>query len=174
MNTALNFANPVAAQPDVLESKELATQWRQTMADFPSGLTIVTTMEDSRPLGTTVSAFCSLSLRPRLLLVCLDLRSNTLKAIEKSGSFAVNILSAPMQGVAMKFGMKEGDKFAGVDYQIGDLGCPLLSDCCVNIECQVQASYIEGDHAILIGNPGLIRRETARPPLLYYRGGFDL
>lgn len=173
MKTEMIFSNPPAA-PDILESREVATQWRQTMADFASGLTIVTTMENSRPLGTTVSAFCSLSLRPRLLLVCLDLRSNTLKAIEKSGSFAVNILSAPMQALAMKFGMKEGDKFADVDYQIGDLGCPLLADCCVNIECQVHASYIEGDHAILIGKPALIRREPAHPPLLYHRGGFDL
>ena len=173
MKTALISSNPVVAQPGMLESKEQATQWRQTMADFPSGLTIVTTMENSRPSGTTVSAFCSLSLRPRLLLVCLDLRSNTLEAINRTGSFAVNILSAQAQPLALKFGVKEGDKFADVDYQIGDLGCPLLSDCCANIECHVHASYIEGDHAILIGKPALIRREPAHPALVYHRGGFN-
>jgi flavin reductase (DIM6/NTAB) family NADH-FMN oxidoreductase RutF len=157
----------------LVESKEQATQWRQTMADFPSGLTIVTTMEHGQPSGTTVSAFCSLSLRPRLLLVCLDLRSNTLKAINRTGNFAVNILSTHAQPLAMKFGVKEGDKFAGVDYQIGDLGCPLLADCCANVECQVHASYIEGDHVILIGKPALIRREPAHPALVYHRGGFN-
>lgn len=173
MKTAFNLPEPFIAEPGMLESKEQTTQWRQTMADFPSGLTIVTAMEDGRPTGTTVSAFCSLSLRPRLLLICLDLRSNTLKSINKTGSFAVNILSTQAKPLALKFGVKEGDKFAGVDYQIGDLGCPLLSDCCAIVECQVQASHIEGDHAILIGKPALIRRDPAQAALVYHRGGFN-
>ncbi|SFU74047.1 flavin reductase family protein [Pseudoduganella namucuonensis] len=173
MKTALTSPGPVAAEPGTFESKEQTTQWRQAMAEFPSGLTIVTTMDNERPSGTTVSAFCSLSLRPRLLLVCLDLRSNTLKAINETGRFAVNILSAQAQPLALKFGVKEGDKFADVDYQVGDLGCPLLSDCCANIECHVHASYIEGDHAILIGKPALIRREPAHPALVYHRGAFN-
>ncbi|AXF12928.1 flavin reductase (plasmid) [Paraburkholderia graminis] len=163
----------LATPQGTFDSKEQIAQWRETMGEFPSGVTIVTTMENGRPLGSTVSAFSSLSLRPRLLLVCLDLRSNTLAAINKTGTFAVNILSDGAQALALKFGAKEGEKFSDVDYEIGDLGCPLLTDCCANIECRLTTSYMEGDHAILIGQPGTIVREPMRSPLIYHRGAFN-
>lgn len=169
-----SIPSSVLATPQgTFDSKEQIAQWRHTMADFPSGITIVTTMEGGRPLGSTVSAFSSLSLRPRLLLVCLDLRSNTLASIDKTGIFAVNILSVGAQALALKFGAKEGEKFSDVDYEIGDMGCPLLTDCCANIECRLGARYIEGDHAILIGQPGQIVREPTRSPLIYHRGTFN-
>lgn len=42
------------------------------MAAFPSGVTIMTTADRTgRPWGFTASSFCSLSLDPPLVLVCL-------------------------------------------------------------------------------------------------------
>ncbi|AXE96046.1 flavin reductase family protein [Paraburkholderia sp. DD10] len=172
MKDSSTQSSVLALPQGAFNSKEQSAEWRETMADFPSGVTIVTAMENGRPLGSTVSAFCSLSLRPRLLLVCMDLRSHTLAAINKSHAFAVNILSDRAQSLALKFGAKDGDKFSDVDYEIGDMGCPLLTDCCVNIECRLGASYIEGDHAILTGQPERIVREPTRSPLVYHRGAF--
>ena len=47
--------------------------FRKTMGSFVSGVTVVTTVYDNVRYGMTVSSFCSLSLQPQLLLVCLNL-----------------------------------------------------------------------------------------------------
>ena len=58
---------PVRAMPG-----ELAHRFRDTMAAFPSGVTIMTIADRAgRPWGFTASSFCSLSLDPPLVLVCL-------------------------------------------------------------------------------------------------------
>ena len=48
-------------------------EWRAAMGCFPSGVTIVTTWDGDEPVGSTINAFCSVSLTPPLLLICLDL-----------------------------------------------------------------------------------------------------
>src|SRR5437667_64798 len=67
--------------------------FRQVMGQFATGVTVVTTCGQGKPAGITVNAFCSVSLDPPLVLVCIDLISHTLPAIRESGSFAVNILT---------------------------------------------------------------------------------
>ncbi|HCI82616.1 MAG TPA: flavin reductase, partial [Ktedonobacter sp.] len=52
--------------------------FRQVMGHFATGVTIVTTNNQGTIGGLTVNAFCSLSLDPPLVLVCVDLTSNTL------------------------------------------------------------------------------------------------
>lgn len=170
--SSFSFASSAVCMNEARSEQELTTQWRAAMSDFPTGVTIVTTADNGRPSGSTVSAFCSLSLRPRLLLVCLDVRSQTLASIRQSNAFAVNILADEARAMALKFGTKGGDKFSGIDYRLGVSGCPLLPDCCASIECRLSACHVEGDHAILIGEPRHLTREPARRPLRYHRGEF--
>lgn len=68
-------------------------EWRAAMGYFPSGVTIVTTWEQDAPVGATVSSFCSVSLEPPLLLVCLDRANPARGPIERSEVFGVNILN---------------------------------------------------------------------------------
>src|SRR5260370_38066129 len=67
--------------------------FRQIMGRFATGVTVVTTRSDKGLSGLTVNSFCSVSLDPPLVLVCVDLTSNTLSYIRERGVFAVNILT---------------------------------------------------------------------------------
>ena len=67
--------------------------FRQVMGRFATGVTVVTTKSQETLAGLTVNAFCSVSLNPPLVLVCVDLTSATLPVIRESGVFAVNILT---------------------------------------------------------------------------------
>ena len=49
--------------------------FRQVMGRFATGITVVTTSSQGVPGGLTVNAFCSVSLNPPLVLVCVDLNS---------------------------------------------------------------------------------------------------
>jgi flavin reductase (DIM6/NTAB) family NADH-FMN oxidoreductase RutF len=65
--------------------------FRQVMGRFATGVTIVTTCSHGGLVGLTVNSLCSVLLDPLLVLVGIDLNSNTLPHFRQSGSFVVNI-----------------------------------------------------------------------------------
>ena len=143
------------------------------MASFASGVTVVTSRDaDGTPRGFTASSFSSLSLEPRLCLVSVDNRSESLAAIRDSGAFVVNILSDAQEQVSRTFASRAPDKFAEVSYTDGAAtGAPILDGVLAYIECRVHEMLPGGDHTILVGDiQGGEAREGA--PLLYYRGQY--
>jgi flavin reductase (DIM6/NTAB) family NADH-FMN oxidoreductase RutF len=52
----------------------------EIMASYPAGVAVVTTLDvDGTPKGLTTTAVSSVSAEPPLLLVCVDLKSRTLR-----------------------------------------------------------------------------------------------
>ena len=64
-------------------------EFRRVLGHFASGVTIVTTHSHGSNYGITVSSFTSLSLEPRLVLICIDQQVASLQAIRSAGFFAV-------------------------------------------------------------------------------------
>src|SRR3954471_3163638 len=80
---------------------------RHAFGCFTTGVTVVTTVcEDGRKVGLTANSFTSVSLRPPLALVCVDLGSSSLSALDAAGRFAVNVLHAEHQALARQFVQK--------------------------------------------------------------------
>jgi flavin reductase ActVB len=144
------------------------TTFREAMARFPSGVTIVTMIDDTRRRwGFTASAFASLSMEPPQLLVCLDRSANCYPYFCQADRFAVNILSADHEALARRFATKGIDKFAGIDFMHGEFRLPLLSDAVAALECQKSTLVPSGDHVILIGEPLSIRLRSGTPAVLF-------
>lgn len=80
--------------------------FRAAMAAVCTPVSVVTTMEDGLPYGTTVSAFTSLSLEPPMLLVSLDRNSDLLAMIRRTGRFGLNVLASSQPELAMNFARK--------------------------------------------------------------------
>lgn len=155
-----------------VEVEELTTEaFRTYMGHFASGVTVITAMDGDTPVGTTASAFSSLSLDPPMLLVCLNRTSATGEVIHRTKKFAVNILGEEGPDVAMRFARKGGSKFDGVAWGTGPAGMPMLSDALASIECTVVEETQGGTHSVFIAdaNAGALRNGT---PLAYYRGKF--
>ena len=120
----------------------------------------------------TVSAFCSVSLAPPLVLVCIDLAASMHNALLGASHFAVNILSAEQEAISRRFSrLDEHHRFDGLGYAPGVSGAALLDDALAHIECRRVAQHRAGDHTIVIGE---VEAATAHAeqPLLYYRGGY--
>lgn len=140
------------------------------MAGFPSGVTVVTTTDESGAMvGFTASAFSSLSLDPPLVLICPSLGSATYPHIRRNGRFAIHMLAAGRQDLATAFASKAVDKVAGLDWTISDLGNPLLRGAGCVIECSLWQEYPGGDHAVVIGEVRRIE-PIEGDVLLYHRG----
>ena len=149
--------------------------FRSVLGRFASGVTIVTVCDNQHyDHGMTVSAFCSLSLEPPLVLVCIE-KSASLHAVivdgETASQFAVNILESNQEELARRFAEDHPNRFDGVGFTRGTTGAPIIDNCLAVIECEVQSRHPAGDHTIVIG--AVIGSATSEgSPLLYYRGGY--
>lgn len=148
-----------------------SAEFREVIGHFASGVTVITTLCDERPFGTTASAVNSLSLEPPMLLICMNRQSSTGQAISATRRFAVNILGEDQPDVAVRFAGKGGDKFAGIRTLPGVRGEPLLHDALATLECRVTQEVTGGTHWVFLAE---VERASARGgvPLAYFRGQF--
>jgi flavin reductase (DIM6/NTAB) family NADH-FMN oxidoreductase RutF len=145
--------------------------FRLAMSHFASGVTIVTTEHEGRPFGMTVASFASLSLNPKLVLVCIETSVKTHDAIVAAGKFGVSILASDQTAISSKFASRSDDKFTGVDVFRGALDLPMITGALTTIECNVQAQLPGGDHSIFVGEVIDIQTREGEP-LLYFRSGY--
>ena len=147
--------------------------FRSVLGRFASGVTVVTAKApDEKDFGMTVNAFCSVSLVPPLVLVCVDHVASMHEMLLEASHFAVNILAAHQEPLSRRFsGPDEHKRFDGIGYRRGTTGAALLDDALAHIECRRVAQYDAGDHTVIIGEveTGVAHAER---PLLYYRGGY--
>lgn len=149
-------------------------EFRRVMGHFPTGVTVVTTRQpDGRPCGLTVSAFCSVSLEPALVLVCVDRTASSHACIAESGYFGVNVLDADTgESLSRRFAAADPEgKFEGVAYREEATGAPVLDAACAWLDCRVVQAVPAGDHTIFVGEVAAADARAAEP-LVYYRGGY--
>ena len=146
--------------------------FRHVLGHVASGATVVTACQDGFYHGTTVSSFCSLSLEPPLVLVCLDLRSTSHRLIDATSVFAVNFLAEGDEWLSRHFASRTSDKFANIPYHLGQTGAPLLDDALATLECQLVGQYSGGDHSIFVGEVVAAHAEDEKQPLLYFRSSY--
>ena len=148
-------------------------QFRKTLGQWASGVTIVTARQGERVHGMTVSAFCSVSLDPPLVLVCADKTSDTHGVIREVGVFAVSLLAQGQEELSNRFA-REGDedrRFEGLECRAGATGCPHIPGAAAALDCRVVQAVDAGDHVVYIGE---VMEASAfdRPPLLYFGGAY--
>src|SRR5258708_40306562 len=128
--------------------------FRQVAGQFATGITIVTTRSQGTLAGITVNAFCSVSLDPPLILVCIDLSSTTLPCIRESGTFAVNILSNEQERLSRCFATSTEERyehFCQASFHTAATGSPIIDDTLAFLDARVVAEYPGGDHVIFLG-----------------------
>ena len=146
--------------------------FREVMARFPTGVTVITTSVDGQPYGLTVSAFTAVSLQPPLVLVCVDNGSNTLPALLASRSFTVNILQETSTNLALRFASKDVTKFTDVEIEDATTGPILNADSVAYLCCRVTEIIEAGDHHILLGSVESAGVIGIQEPLLYCNRSF--
>jgi flavin reductase (DIM6/NTAB) family NADH-FMN oxidoreductase RutF len=150
-----------------------AERFKQALAGWATGVTIVTACDGDRIHGMTVSAFSAVSLEPPLVLICADESSHTHPVIAGGKVFAVNILARGQSELSNRFASKKHEhvRFEGLDYDTGATGSPLIAGCVASLDCRVVAAHEHGDHLVYIGEVVDLRLSD-REPLLYHRSAY--
>lgn len=148
--------------------------FKKALQLWASGVTIVTTNSEQYGLqGMTVTAFSSVSANPPQILVCLNQSADTVKGIEESQHFAVNILRADQQTASNEFagGASQQERFESTAWTASASGSPFLNDSIVSLDCKLVNKVLVGTHWIMIGEiQDSISREGE--PLLYFSGAY--
>ncbi len=149
-------------------------EFKAALGRFASGVTIVTIRDDEGEItGLTANAFCSVSLEPPMVLVCVHAESQAYPLFGKTGHFAIHILAEHQSKRALAFATKGRDKAVLGEWRLSERNIPVLSDYNVLLECRLAHEYPGGTHSILVGEVKHIHiDEKHDKPLLYYRGKF--
>jgi flavin reductase (DIM6/NTAB) family NADH-FMN oxidoreductase RutF len=143
--------------------------FREALGAVCTPVAIVTSAADGRPHGTTVSAFCSLSLRPPLVLVAVGRETRCHRFVTERGLFGVNILSDAQADVSRHFGGTPSSKALPAFDRLDDV--PVLADAMVRLSCRLERPLEGGDHSIFVGLVTAVSTSEGNP-LLHFDGHY--
>ena len=96
----------------------------------------------------------------------------SLRAFLSTQAFAVNILRAGQEEISDRFARALKDKWSGIDYELWDSGCPILTAALASFECKIRHTYHGGDHVIFVGEVLRLRHDPEGQPLLFHGGKY--
>jgi flavin reductase (DIM6/NTAB) family NADH-FMN oxidoreductase RutF len=147
-------------------------RFRQASGQFPSGVTVVTGLDDHGPAGFTCQSFHALSLDPPMVMFAVARASTSWPRIERTTACCVNVLSAGAESIARAFAASGTDKFAGVEWVRGENGSPVLSDAVAWFEASIEAVHPGGDHVVVIAEVTALGWSDGSP-LVFHRGRYS-
>ncbi len=145
---------------------------------FASGVTLVTVTDGRDDIGTTVSAFCPVSLDPPLVLVSLMAGSYPAELLGRVDAFAVTVLAAGQRMLAGRFAVsgRPGARLLldGVPHRRGELSGALIPEGgLAAIECAAVQRVPAGDHLLVIASVAAVPYiAPGGQPLIRFRGGY--
>jgi len=151
-------------------------EFRKAMGSFATGVTVITVGYEGEVHGMTANAFCSVSLDPLLVLVCVDHKARTHAHLHARKRFGVNVLAADQQSISEYYartvrGPDQAEEQAGGRFDRTAHGTPVLHGALAYLECRLHSVLDAGDHTIFIAEvEDVVVREGE--PLLYFRSQY--
>jgi flavin reductase len=135
-----------------------------------TGVNLITTDGRAGRFGITVSAMCSVSADPPMLLACINRRSPVCSAILSNQVYCVNVLSTHQRNLADSFAGRTGQAkpydFSFGQWERSANAVPRPADATSTFDCAIEHAYDAGSHTIVIGRV-TAATEGNDSPLLY-------
>jgi flavin reductase (DIM6/NTAB) family NADH-FMN oxidoreductase RutF len=153
-----------------LETVAPAT-FRDAISQHATGVAVVTSRAGPAPVGMTVSTFASHSVDPPTVSCDLAVTSATLAAIRDARRFAVHLLDARQEQLALRFAASGADRFVDTRWSWTD-GVPALDGVLARFACTLLADVEVGDHVIVLGTVNEATADPTRTPLVHQARAF--
>lgn len=151
--------------------------FRTVMARFATGVTVMTTLDDTgEPTGMTANAVTSVSLDPLLVLVCVGLDTDMSARVTAGRRFALSFLPAGAEDLSTHFADPTRSRgwaaFSDVAVTTASTGCPIIASAIGWVDCTVADIHPGGDHLIVVGSVVAAGVGGDREALGWYRHGY--
>jgi len=146
--------------------------FRDALGRFATGVAFVTAAPRGEPTGLIVNSLASVSLEPPLVSFCPSRSSLTWCRMRRAPRFGVNVLGRQHEPFVARATPRGADRFAGLDWEPGHGGAPLLTDALASFEFETVAEHCAGDHWIVVGRVDNLRISPSKDPLIFFAGTF--
>ncbi len=149
--------------------------FKQAMRGVAGTVAIVTASEDGQPVGMAATSFCSVSMEPPSLLVCVNKAASMLQAMRQSRRLCLNILQSDNHAVCSYFGGQyaQEERFKFHAWSATAEGLPFLKDAQAVVVGTIVEEIPHGTHTVFIANVEDVYSDHPSPdPLLYVNGGY--
>lgn len=153
-----------------------ALDYREAMSRYAGHVQLVTTRFGDTIRGTTITAACSVSDQPPMLLACINNQNENNQPFFESDCFVLNTLGAQHEALAGAFAgfgkLSTEERFAFGTWTSGTTGAPVLADAIAAYECRVVDRKVTPSHTVLFGEVVGLTMGTTSASLLYLNRGF--
>ena len=166
------LATAVALDGGAVADEPVDELFRRAMTRLAAGVVIVTSRVDGRPWGVTATACCPVSMTPPLMLVSLTAGTVCASAIERSGSFGVNLLGVRALDAA-RFASQPGqpkflDDYCEPTTATDGSASPIVERAAAHVDCSVYQVHQVADHLLFVGEVQAVRLNGLDRPLVYH------
>jgi flavin reductase (DIM6/NTAB) family NADH-FMN oxidoreductase RutF len=125
------------------------------VATFATGVVVVTVRDGRDDIGTTLTAFASVSLEPPLVLISVAAESYLTEVLERCDRWAVTVLSAAQKALAGRFAAAGRPSarllIASLPHHRGPLsGALVVEGAEAAMECETRQRVPAGDHVLFV------------------------
>ncbi|TFU25921.1 MULTISPECIES: 4-hydroxyphenylacetate 3-monooxygenase reductase subunit [Thermus] len=142
----------------------LQEAFREALARFAAGVTVVSAQHGGEERGMTATAFMSLSLEPPLVALGIHEKAKLWPVLEAARAFSVSLLREGQEAVSQHFA---GRPQEGVALEEGRVPGALAV-----LRCRLEAVYPGGDHRLVVGRVERVELGEMGPPLVYFARGY--
>ena len=147
---------------------------KDAMRKVAATVGVVSTRHDNSPMAMTATSFCSVTLEPASILVCVNHSASMHGALKLGAAFCMNLLSEGQNDVSAACGghVHPQERFNIGDWRFAHDGVPYLCSAQANIFCKVAQIIDCGTHSIVIGSVCDVKVIQDVAPLVYCDGDY--
>lgn len=141
---------------------------KNAFGKFATGIAIASCVDANGEFrALTVNSFTSVSLKPALVLWCIENKTAAYTSFMEANGYALSILGADQTALSNRFAGRDPETLSNSEYEIWETGAPLLKSRIAGFDCRIYRRHKAGDHVILVGE--VVRFDSNdETPLVYY------
>ena len=146
---------------------------------FSTGISMITSRGPRGPNVMAAEWVMQISYSPVLVAIFIHKGSHTIKNIEKTKEFGVNVASKEQTTEISIAGGYSGSEISKLEIKNvfkmsrpHKIKAPMILGCTINAECKLVRKEKLGDHVMLVGRVVHIEHDDTKTPLMYHRGRY--
>lgn len=159
--------------PEIIDPELFdVADYRRALGGFATGVCVVTAKTPGGAYGITVNSFTSVSLKPPLVLWCLDDRSDRYQAFAEAERYAIHVLPVEDRDMSDRFAWG-ACRLTDEEFEFDVPEPPRLRNALVRLDCRAYSRTTMGDHLVIVGEVMGFEHRTGAA-LTYYRGKYGV
>ena len=146
---------------------------------FSTGISMITSKGPHGPNVMAAEWVMQISYSPVLVAIFIHKGSHTIKNIEKTKEFGVNVASKEQTIEVSIAGGYSGSEIHKLEIKNifkmskpHKIKVPMILGCTINAECKLVRKEKLGDHVMLVGRVVHIEHDDTKSPAIYHRGRY--